>query len=112
MCNKNQAVEILGKVYDQCLNIFSNIKDAYLYGSYARGDYHSESDVDILLIVDLEQQEISKHRMAVASVSSRLSLEYGVTVSVTVKAASQFYKYRAILPFYKNVLSEGISYAG
>lgn len=112
MCNKNQALEILKKVYENSLDVFKTIEEAYLYGSYARGDYNSESDVDILLTVNLEQSEISKRRMAVASITSKLSLEYGVTVSVTVKPESEFYRYVSILPFYQNVLKEGIRYAG
>lgn len=112
MCNRNQAVEILKKVYEKTLPIFKCIASAYLYGSYARGDYNNESDVDILLIVDLSQEEISEKRMAVASVSSELSLEYGVTVSVTIKPKVQFNRYFSVLPFYRNVLKEGIKYAG
>ena len=48
MCTQNEAVVILREVYEGCQKIFGDIKDAYLYGSYARGDYHEESDVDIL----------------------------------------------------------------
>lgn len=112
MCNKIQAIEILKTAYTDCIGIFGSVEEAYLYGSYARGDYTGESDVDILLTVDLENDEISKQRMAVASVSSRLSLEYGVTVSVTVKSKQQFQRYSSVLPFYQNVMREGIRYAG
>ena len=42
------------EVYNACNPIFGvHLKDGYLYGSYARGDYHSESDIDILLTVDM-----------------------------------------------------------
>ena len=112
MCNKNEAVQILYQVCEKCKTIFGNIENAYLYGSYARGDYHSESDVDILLTVDMTQQQISKHRMAVACISSKLSLEHDVTVSVSVKPAEQFERYMNVLPFYQNVVREGIRYAG
>lgn len=112
MCNKNEAVQILHQVYDECEMIFGKIKNAYLYGSYARGDYHSESDVDILLTVAMNQEQIAKYRMAVASVSSKLSLEHDITVSISVKPAEQFERYISVLPFYQNVVREGIRYAG
>ena len=76
MCTKNQAEEILHSVYDVCSPIFGCIHDAYLYGSYARGDFTPESDIDILLTVDLGQAEIAKHCNDVAKVTSRLSLEH------------------------------------
>lgn len=30
-----------------------HIKQIILYGSYARGDFHSDSDIDIMVLVDL-----------------------------------------------------------
>ena len=50
MCTRNQAFEILKTVYRACDPILErSIHDAILYGSYARGDFHAESDIDILL---------------------------------------------------------------
>ena len=86
------------------------INDAYLYGSYARGDYHAESDIDILLTVDLEAEAISECRRSLALVVSDLCLAHDITVSVVVKPLSQFKQYAEILPYYKNVLKEGIRY--
>lgn len=60
MCTQNQAIDVLNKVYASCDPIFNHaIKDAYLYGSFARGDYHPESDIDILLAVDHPVDSIS-----------------------------------------------------
>lgn len=112
MCTQNQAIRILHEVYNACNPILSNsIDEAYLYGSYARGDYHSESDVDILITADMSSPEISKCRNAIAVVTSDLSLKYDITVSVTIKPLAQFKQYADILPYYKNVLKEGIRYA-
>ena len=111
MCNQSQAIQILGEVRRACDPVFGSLlKDAYLYGSYARGDYHAESDIDILLTVDLEQMELSKYRNAMAEITSDLSLKHDITVSVTVKSLEQFQKYANVLPFYQNVIKEGIPY--
>jgi len=112
MCNQSQAIAILGEVYTSCSPVFGNaIADAYLYGSYARGDYHSESDIDILLTVDLPQEAIAKLRSRLAAIISDLSLKHDITVSVAVKPLAQFNRYADVLPYYKNVLKEGIRYA-
>ena len=111
MCDQNRAIAILDEVCRACEPVFGHLlKDAYLYGSYARGDYHNESDVDILLAVDLEPAKISKYRNIIAQITSDLSLKHDITVSVTVKPLEQFRKYANILPFYKNVIGEGIRY--
>lgn len=111
MYNQGQALQILSEVHKACQPIFNNkLKDIYLYGSYARGDYHEESDVDILIVLDLEPSEISEYRQPVAAIASDLSLKHDITVSVTMKPAIQIRKYMNIVPFYKNVLEEGIRY--
>ncbi len=113
MCNKSQAIQILAQAYLMCGEIFGEkLRDAYLYGSYARGDYDDESDVDILMTVDMSAEELSHIRQRVSSVNSELSLEHDVTVSITAKPLEQFTRYSGILPYYRNVLSEGIRYAG
>ena len=43
--------------------------------------------------------------------SSDLSLEHDITVSISVKPAEQFERLMNVLPFYQNVVREGIKYA-
>lgn len=38
-----------------------HLKSVILYGSYARGDYTPESDVDIMILVDLPDDEIDQY---------------------------------------------------
>lgn len=112
MRTQTQALDVLYEVYSCCDPIFGTaLREAYLYGSYARGDYHEESDIDILLTVDLQPEAITQARKAIASVTSELSLKHDITVSVTVKSHDQFKKFASVLPYYQNVLKEGIRYA-
>ena len=50
MCGKNEAIAIMNQVCEACNRAFEQkIQDAYLYGSYARGDAKDNSDIDLLL---------------------------------------------------------------
>ena len=49
-----QYVELLSKIYGEYL------KTVILYGSYARGDYTENSDIDIMVLLDLSDMEIKK----------------------------------------------------
>ena len=103
--------DVVQEFCNQIKNIFGEqLSRMIVYGSYARGDYHSDSDVDILLTVDISPEDICAYRRAVAQVSSDLSLKHDVTISVAVKAKQQFEKYAQELPYYQNVLREGIRY--
>ena len=53
-----------------------------------------------------------RKREIATKVTSRLSLEHDITVSVTVKPLEQFRRYQTALPYYRNVVREGIRYAG
>ena len=106
------AEKILKEVYLKSSQLFGSLlHDVYLYGSYARGDYEIGSDIDILLTVDLDYLEIEKYTEKVAHISSELSLENDIYVSIAIKPLNLFVKYSNLLPYYKNVLNEGIRYA-
>ena len=112
MCNTEQAIAILGETYRACNRVFEKkICDAYLYGSYARGDFHEDSDVDIFLTVDVPREELSPYYDAVSGVCNDLSLKYDVLISPAVEPVKQFRRYQEVLPYYQNVVSEGIRYA-
>lgn len=105
MCTADAGL-IAREVYSECSKVFpGRIRDAYLYGSYARGDFDSESDIDILLTVDADSTEISRRRYDLAEITSSLSLKHDITVSVTAKPLSQFRQYSEVLPFYKKRLA-------
>ena len=113
MCNTNQAVEILHEVYYACNKIFEKpVCDAYLYGSYARGDFDEDSDVDLFLTADLLPEELPAYRQAVSHIRGQLSLKYDVLISIKIIPVRQFQHYRNVLPYYRNILREGIRYAG
>lgn len=43
--------EILSKIYTEVRRIIDNgVSDIILYGSYARGDFDNESDIDIAVV--------------------------------------------------------------
>lgn len=106
------AEKIFHDVVTRCKPILGDkYCDAYLYGSYARGDFNEESDVDILITVKLGYLEMSEYRRKVSKVVSDISLENDVTVSVSLKPIDVFSRYSNILPYFINVLKEGIKYA-
>jgi len=86
----------------------SKLDKVILYGSYARGDYDNESDIDIMVLADIPRDDCWKERKKISELTGWLDLEYGVLVSLHVSDCRTFYKYIDDLPFYTNVLKEGI----
>ena len=82
-----------------------------LYGSYARGDYDAESDVDIMVLADIPRECLAAYKNDFIALSSALGLEYDVVITITLKDTETFYRYLEAVPFYKTVQREGIRIA-
>ena len=112
MCDKNLLNTLLQQVADYSKEVFGDkLKSVILYGSYSRGDYDEESDIDIMVVVDCRTEDLHRFRHMLTDVSSHLSLEYGVTVSVAMADTESFNRYGNFLPFYININREGIKIA-
>ena len=107
MCNKTEALQILRETYERCSSVLP-ISDAYLYGSYARGDYRPYSDVDIMLISALPEKEIREKNMLISSIVGDMCIDHDVTISVSVRSKDQFKPQS--LPYHRNIVTEGIRY--
>ncbi len=112
MCSKIQLDELLSEVTAEAKNIFgTKLHSVILYGSYARGDYDEESDVDIMFLVDTSSESLSLFRKEIDSLCGRLLYEYGIVVSITERDIETYNRYVSILPFYQNVEREGVKIA-
>ncbi len=112
MCTQTMLKEILDKVVSFSKDLFKDkLADVILFGSYARGDFDEESDVDILIVANLPTDEISAYRDKIDSICGTLLFDYGILVSIIEKDYETYTKYSQILPFYKNIAKEGVKIA-
>lgn len=78
-----------------------------LYGSRARGNYNTDSDWDILILVDKEnvslqlEQEYRHHLID-------LELEIGEPISVTVHSEKKWKSEYSVTPLYKSIEEDGV----
>ncbi|MBD0288101.1 MAG: nucleotidyltransferase domain-containing protein [Flavisolibacter sp.] len=77
------VVEQIAKEYKAILqNLYGNeLAELVLYGSYARGEQHDESDVDFAIVLHNPAMRTATELFKIAPVSSRLSLKYGRMIS-------------------------------
>lgn len=110
MCTKNELSIILDYINKAYRAIYGkNVVDILLYGSYARGEYNDDSDIDIVAIVHGERYDLQKKLNQVWDVSSELELEYGTIVSPTVIPYDEYMEYNDVLPYYRNIQKEGVT---
>jgi predicted nucleotidyltransferase len=109
MCDKNTLNLITQKVCAAAKEVLGDkLEKVILFGSYARGDYHEWSDIDIMVLADIQPEKASTIRKEIRSLMNYIGLEYNVIVSLSVVCYSIYREYSNISPFYLNVQEEGI----
>lgn len=88
--------------------IGERLSKVILYGSYARGDYHEHSDVDIMILVKMSPEEARKLEEMVYDLAFDYEMETGIDISPIVKSEEQYEYWVDDLPFYRNIKNEGI----
>ena len=112
MCTKNQLDEIIGRIVTFSKEIFGDkFQNVILYGSYARGDYDDESDIDIMIMVDMSREELAKYRRIMNNFCADLDLQYNVLLASKLQSQPFFNEWKNTLPFYQNVIKDGVMYA-
>lgn len=78
-----------------------------LYGSYARGDYNENSDIDLLVLVDKEKISM-RDRTHISYPLYDLGFENGIVISPKVFSKQVWSGRGGATPFYFEVKKEGI----
>lgn len=86
----------------------SHLRQIILYGSYARGDFHPDSDIDIMILLDLSDIDIKKYRHQLSDMTFDFNMDYDVDIKPIAKSEEHYRKWVDNYPFYSNVNREGV----
>ena len=97
-----QYVEAVKKIYG------SHVRQIILYGSYARGDYREDSDVDIMILVDMSDLELKVYGQQLSYMTYDFNLDNNLDIKPIAKSEAHFNKWSVNYPFYSNIHKEGV----
>ena len=107
--DSNTLRRIMRDVYIKMRDLYGDdLEKVILYGSYARGDFDDESDIDVMVLVNCDDKKIEELHDDFISIMSDLCLEYEILVSILVKPLNYFNEWKNNMPLYKNIVKEGI----
>jgi uncharacterized protein len=88
-------------------NLYGNeLVELILFGSYARGDNHPESDLDFAIVFRNPTARPAAEIAKTSSISSRLSLKYGLMLSSLPTSLHK--KQTSMQGIYQEIRREGI----
>lgn len=101
--------DLLNKYVNEIQKIYgSHLKQVILYGSYARGDFNEDSDVDIMILLDMTDIETKAYFDKLVDITFDFNMEYGLEIKPIAKSETHFRKWMLQYPFYANVNREGV----
>ena len=90
---------VLRRFADDVINLLgTSLVKIILYGSYARGDFHENSDMDVMILTSLDDDGIRKIENSVYDIASDYELSENVHISViNILCAGKFFGSRRLL---------------
>ncbi|MBR5946340.1 nucleotidyltransferase domain-containing protein [bacterium] len=89
-----------------------HLQQVILYGSYARNDYREDSDIDIMILLDIPDMKIKDYRHELSDSTYNFNMSNNVDIKPIAKNEEHFKKWSVNYPFYENIKKEGIKIYG
>lgn len=112
--NKELIDKAIGRFTQETKELYGDkLRRVILFGSCARSDFKEDSDIDVMVLLDVVQDMIGVERDKIKSVVHKLDAEfdYEILWAPVVQSEETFNKFLPVMPFYQNVMREGIRYA-
>lgn len=103
-----QVEDLLG-MYRNKLETVSqhHIVKVILFGSYARGDFKEDSDIDILILVDLKDFKECEEK--IFDLTYDFNLEHDTEIMPIIQNVEHFDYWKNAYMFYRNISREGVA---
>ena len=98
----NQYITEIKKIYGV------HLSNVILYGSYARGDFRPDSDVDIMILLDMSDLDLKAYSRQLSYMTYDFNLDNDLDIKPIAKSETHFKKWVANYPFYANIQKEGV----
>lgn len=79
-----------------------------MYGSYARGDSRPDSDVDLMILLDMSDLDLKKYSQELSYMTYDFNMDHDLDIKPIAKREEHFEKWVVNYPFYANVNREGV----
>ncbi len=86
-----------------------HMKRIILYGSYARGDFKPDSDVDVMILLDLADSELRSYEKKICDITYDFNMEHETDIMPVVQNFDHFNYWKNAYMFYHNIETEEVA---
>ena len=83
-------------------------REIIMYGSCARGDFTSESDVDIAILTDCDRESAKRYDSKIDDIATSIELDTMAIVNFVCLPQKEFEEKCSWYPYFMNIKKEGI----
>ena len=78
---REQINVITKEIVDEVIHLLQkNVYKIVLYGSYARGDFTEESDIDILILLNCSKEQVMMYRKQVSRLNGEKTFSHFIRI--------------------------------
>ena len=85
------------------------LKRIILYGSYARGDFKQDSDMDIMILADIQPEEISNLADRIYDMTYDFEVKYEMEINPSIQSIQVYEQWKGVYPFFMNIEKDGVA---
>lgn len=87
----------------------ADFRKACVYGSYARGEYGEDSDIDIAIFTDRSPSEFYLLINKIAEATFEYSVKYDIILSPVFQNENDYHRMMNVVPYFQSIQREGIA---
>ncbi len=92
--DKKRTDKILKEYIGLIENIYGcHLRKVILYGSYARGDYRADSDIDIMILLDYSDEEIKRMNRKLSDITFDINFDNNTDIKPITVNEDHFNKW-------------------
>lgn len=89
-----------------------DVRKALLYGSCARGDYDSDSDIDVAILTNCGREDAKKYSAALTGLATDIAMKNYAVVDFSCIPYDEYENNSGWYMYFKNIKKDGITIYG
>ncbi|MDO4284337.1 MAG: nucleotidyltransferase domain-containing protein [Eubacteriales bacterium] len=79
-----------------------------VFGSYARGDFRADSDLDLMILAELPPEKLVGYTDPIYDLTYDFEEESGLEINPVIQSAQTYEYWKDVNPFFINIEREGV----